>query len=89
VLRAEKRRERDLRILGEPIGGVPIPRIDGRRITDQTDAAARHETAIRIEEPIDPERDWDALTRYSHAEIMPCREFDSVELDVNCARRVK
>ena len=53
MLRPEERRQRDVRIRMQPIGGVRQAAVDRGRVADQTDAAAGNQTSIDGEQAID------------------------------------
>ena len=46
MLRAEERRQRDVGIFEQPVGGVRKARVDRRRVADEPDAAAGDQATI-------------------------------------------
>ena len=57
MLRTEERRERDVGILEQPIGGMRKLRVNRRRVADQPDTASGDEVTIGGEQSIDAGRD--------------------------------
>ena len=57
MLRAEECRERDVRIVEQPVGGMRQAGVDRRRVAHEPDAAAGNQPAIDGEESIDAGRD--------------------------------
>ena len=53
MLRPEERRQRDVRILMQPVGGVRQAAVDRGRVADQADAAAGNQRPIDGEQAID------------------------------------
>ena len=52
MLRAEERRERDVGILEQPIGGMRKARVNRRRVADEPDTASGDQVTIDGEQTI-------------------------------------
>ena len=72
MLRAEERRERDVGILEQPVGGMREAGVDRRRVADEPDAASGNQPAIDREQTIDAGRDDLAADRRARQACRDC-----------------